>query len=88
MENARQREEVEADQNTPRARKTASERSIWLVQRIHLAGQVESGSDSVILRGTRAPAPADAEASEKGALITSEVCLRCAGGAPLMRNTY
>lgn len=46
MEDARQREEVEADQKTPRARKTASERGIWLVQRIHLAGQAESGSDS------------------------------------------
>lgn len=28
----------------------------------------------------RAPALADAKASEKGALITSEVCLWCAGG--------
>ena len=32
------------------------------------------------LCGARAPAPADAEASEKGALITSEVCLQRAGG--------
>lgn len=36
------------------------------------AGRVRQGLWS--LRGARAPAPADAEASEKGALITSEVC--------------
>lgn len=57
-----------------------SERGIWLLQRIHLAGQVESGSNSEAFAERELPQPADAEASEKGALITSEVCLQRAGG--------
>lgn len=35
-----------------------------------------------------ADALADAAESEKGALITSEVCLRCAEGLRLMRKAY